>query len=59
MVKLFYKSLEKGAQVSMKTWNDYKEHIKVIDSIAKADIEESERIAVIVSAMIEKHNEMK
>lgn len=43
----------------MKTWNDYKEHIKVIDSIAKADIEESERIAVIVSAMIEKHNEMK
>ena len=42
----------------MKTWNDYKEHIKVIDSIAKADIEESERIAVIVSAMIEKHNEM-
>lgn len=42
----------------MKTWNDYKEHVKAIDPIAKTDIEESERIAAIVGAMIEKRNEL-
>ena len=42
----------------MKTWNDYKEHVKKTDPVAKADIEEAERIAAIVGAMIEKRNEL-
>lgn len=31
----------------MKTWNDYKEYVKKTDSVAKADIEEAERIGTI------------
>ena len=42
----------------MKTWNDYKEHVKAVDPVAKADIEEAERIAAIVGALIEKRNEL-
>lgn len=42
----------------MKTWNEYKEQIKAKDPEAKKDIEEIEAIASIVSAMIEKRNEL-
>ena len=42
----------------MKTWNDYKEHVKKIDPIAKEDITEAENIALIVGAVIEKRNEL-
>ena len=42
----------------MKTWNDYKEHVKAVDSAARADVEEAERLAAIVGAMIEKRNEL-
>ena len=38
----------------MKTWNDYKEHVKSIDPEAKLDIEDAEAIAAIVGAIIEK-----
>jgi len=42
----------------MKTWNDYKEHVKAIDPEGKRDIEELEILAAIVGAMIEKRNEL-
>lgn len=42
----------------MKTWNDYKEHVKAIDPVANEDIAEAENIASIVGAMIEKRNEL-
>lgn len=29
----------------MKTWNDYKEHVKTVDPEGKADIEEAENLA--------------
>ena len=42
----------------MKTWNDYKEHVKAVDPVAIEDITESENIALIVGAMIDKRNEL-
>lgn len=42
----------------MKTWNDYKEHVKEVDPIANEDIKEAENIAAIVGAMIDKRNEL-
>ena len=42
----------------MRTWNDYKEYIKAIDPEGKKDIEELEVLASIVSAIIEKRNEL-
>lgn len=44
--------------MSKRTWNDYKNHVKSIDQVVKADIEEAESIAAIVGAMIEKRNEL-
>lgn len=40
----------------MKTWNDYKEHIKAVDPVIAKDIEETEEIAAIVTAMVEQRN---
>lgn len=40
----------------MRTWNDYKEHVKGSDLQAKKDIEEVESIAAIVGALIEQRN---
>lgn len=40
----------------MRTWNDYKDHVKAIDPEAKKDIEEVESIAAIVGALIEQRN---
>lgn len=40
----------------MKTWNEYKDHVKAIDPEGKADIEEVENLAAIVGAMIEQRN---
>ena len=40
----------------MKTWNDYKEHVKAVDLVAAQDIKEAEEIASIVSAMVEQRN---
>ncbi len=42
----------------MKSWNDYKEHVKSADADAKKDIEEMEDIAAIVGKMIEKRNDL-
>ena len=40
----------------MKTWNDYKNHVKNNDSKIGKDIEDIENISAIVSAMIAKRN---
>ena len=40
----------------MKTWEDYKDHVKAVDPETKKDLEEVEQLAVIVSAMVEKRN---
>ena len=40
----------------MKTWNDYKEHVKAIDPESKKDMEEIESLAAIVGAIIEQRN---
>lgn len=42
----------------MKTWNDYKEHIKIVDNDANEIIEEMEGIADIVGAIVSKRTEM-
>ena len=42
----------------MKSWNDYKEHVKSADADAKKDSEEMEDIAAIVGKMIEKRNDL-
>lgn len=40
----------------MKTWNDYKEHVKAVDSVIAKDMEETEEIVAIVTAMVEQRN---
>lgn len=40
----------------MRTWNDYKEHVKAVDPEIKQDIEEIESLSSIVGAMIEQRN---
>lgn len=40
----------------MKTWNDYKEHVKSVDVQGKKDLEEIEELAEIISAMIQQRN---
>ena len=37
----------------MKTWNDYKEHVRTVDPNVANDLKETEEIAAIVSAMVE------
>jgi len=40
----------------MRTWNDYKQHVKAIDPESKRDMEEIEALSAIISAMIEQRN---
>lgn len=40
----------------MKTWNDYKNHVKTTDAIAKRDLLHIEDQATIISALIEQRN---
>ena len=40
----------------MKTWNDYKEHVKAVDPVIAKDMEETEEIASIVTAMVKQRN---
>ncbi len=42
----------------MRTWEDYKNHVKGIDNLSRKEIEEIEVLASIVSAIIDKRNEM-
>lgn len=40
----------------MRTWNDYKEHVKSVDPQAKKDIEEIENLSAIITAVAAKRN---
>lgn len=40
----------------MKTWNDYKEHVKKTNPEISKDIKETEEIAAIITAMVEQRN---
>lgn len=42
----------------MRTWNDYKEHVKAVDPEIAKDIDEIEGISAIVSAMVEQRTAM-
>ncbi|MCQ2771559.1 MAG: helix-turn-helix transcriptional regulator [Clostridia bacterium] len=42
----------------MRTWNEYKEHVKAVDPELKNDIEEIEALSSIVGSMIEKRNSL-
>ena len=42
----------------MRSWEDFKKDAKQIDSVTKEDIEEMEALAAIISAIIEKRNEL-
>ena len=42
----------------MRTWENYKTHVKGIDALSKEEIEKVESLASIVSAIINKRNEM-
>ena len=40
----------------MRTWSDYKEHVKAADPQGKAYVEETEVLAEIISAVIQQRN---
>ena len=42
----------------MKNWNDYKEHIKAIDSNSSRDIADMEEHARLISMIIQQRNEL-
>lgn len=42
----------------MRTWSDYKEHVKAIDPEGKKNIEELENLAEVVGALIEQRNQL-
>lgn len=42
----------------MKTWNDYKTHVKTVDPIIAKDIEEIETISAIKTAMIQQRKNL-
>ncbi|MBR5506918.1 MAG: helix-turn-helix transcriptional regulator [Clostridia bacterium] len=42
----------------MRTWNDYKEHVKSVDHQARKDIEEVENLSAIITALAAKRNEL-
>lgn len=40
----------------MRTWNDYKEHVRTMDPKISKDMEEVEALSQIVKAMVEQRN---
>ena len=42
----------------MKTWNDYKDHVRRVDPEAARDIDQAESMAAIISAMVAQRNAM-
>ena len=40
----------------MRTWDDYKDHVKAIDANSKKEIEEIEALSAIVGAVVEQRN---
>ena len=42
----------------MRSWNDYKNHIKAVDPEIAKDMKETEEVAAIISAIIERRNSL-
>ena len=42
----------------MRTWEDYKKEAKSVSDVVKQDIEETEVLAAIVTAIIDRRNEL-
>lgn len=42
----------------MRTWEDYKKETRKLNDVAKEDVEEMETLASIISAIIERRNEL-
>lgn len=42
----------------MRTWNEYKEHVKYIDSATGRDLSDIEEQAELISAIIKQRNEL-
>lgn len=42
----------------MRTWEDYKKEVKNLNDVSKQDIEEMEALALIISKIIERRNEL-
>lgn len=42
----------------MKTWNDYKKHVKSVDPVSGKELDEITEQAAIISAVIKKRNEL-
>ena len=42
----------------MRTWEDYKKETKKLNEVSKQDIEEMEALALIISKIIERRNEL-
>lgn len=42
----------------MKTWNDYKEHVRTVDHEIRKDIDEVENISSIVSVIVEQRTSL-
>lgn len=40
----------------MRTWNDYKDHVRTVDPEISKDMEEVEALSQIVKAMVEQRN---
>lgn len=42
----------------MRTWEDYKKHVKTIDEQSRIDVEEIEELSSLVTSIIEHRNEL-
>ncbi len=42
----------------MRTWKDYKDHVKSVDEVSKAEMENIERMAAIIGSIVEQRNSM-
>ena len=42
----------------MRTWKDYKTHVKSIDEVSKAEMENIESMAAIIGSIVEQRNSM-
>ena len=42
----------------MKTWNDYKQHVRTVDPEMGKEMDEVENISAIVSAMVEQRTSL-
>ena len=42
----------------MKTWNEYKEHVRTVDPVIGEDIDEIEAMSSIITAMVQKRTSL-